>query len=438
MLIAGRGPSPTTAAPVQLGESWLARDRAAITPAYHRYTEIVASHGDGSFLTDVEGRRYLDFTSGIGVTSLGHSHPRVVAAAQHQLARLAHVSVVTHHELNIRLAERLQGITPEGLDLCFFANSGAEAIDGAVKLARRVLGRGEIIVFQGGFHGRTLAATSMTTSKPHYRLGYEPLLRGVHVLPYPPAGAPDPEAVLASTRRAIDELFDRVRPAAIAAMVVEPILGEGGYVVPPPGFLALLRQVTTEHGILLVADEVQSGIARTGRWFAFEHEGIVPDVMLTAKALASGLPLSAIVGRRDLMEAWPPASHGSTFGGNPVCCAAALATIDVIEEEGLVERAAVLGTRAMGHLREQVGEHPAVVEVRGQGMMIGLELRAHGGWTTPAAAQERVRTLCRDSNLLLISCGSEDEVIRLMPPLNIAEEDLERGLLTLADAVRAL
>lgn len=438
MLTAGRGPRARAEAPAELGESWLARDRAAITPAYHRYMEIVASHGEGSFLTDVDGRRYLDFTSGIGVTSLGHSHPRVVAAAQHQLARLTHVSVVTHHELNIRLAERLQGITPEGLDLCFFANSGAEAIDGAVKLARRVLGRGEIVVFQGGFHGRTLAATSLTTSKPHYREGYEPLLQGVHVLPYPPAGDADPTAVLARTRQAIDELFDRVPPADIAAMVVEPVLGEGGYVVPPPGFLALLREVTAEHGIVLVADEVQSGMARTGRWFAFEHGGIVPDVMVTAKALASGLPLSAIVARRDLMEAWPPASHGSTFGGNPVCCAAALATIDVIEEEGLVERAAALGASAMEHLREQVGDHPAVVEVRGQGMMIGLELRAHGGWTTAAAAQERVRTLCRESNVLLISCGSDDQVIRLVPPLNIAEEDLEQGLITLADAVRAL
>ena len=419
--------------------SWLARDRAAITPAYQRYHQIVASRGEGSFLFDVDGARYLDFTTGIGVTSLGHSHPRVVAAAQEQLARLTHVSVVTHHELNIRLAEKLATLTPAGLDLTFLANSGAEAVDGAIKLARRVSGRTDIIAFEGAFHGRTLAATTLTSSKQHYRDGYEPLLPGVHRVPYPTGGdTPAGEAAVARSRAAIDALFTHVDPAKIAAMIVEPVLGEGGYIVPPAGFLPMLREVADAHGILLVADEVQSGIGRTGHWFAFEGTPVVPDILLLAKALANGLPISAIVARRDIMEAWPPASHGSTFGGNPVCCAAALATIDVIEEEELVARAGQLGGQAMTNLRDTIGDHPAVVEVRGAGLMIGIEFRAHRGWTTAASVQERVRATCFEQGLLLLSCGSSDEVIRLIPPLNIAEGDLTDGLATIAAAVSSL
>ena len=425
--------------PMTATAGWLARDRAAITPAYHRYHEVVASRGEGSYLFDVEGNRYLDFTTGIGVTSLGHSHPRVVAAAQEQLTRLTHVSVVTHQEMNIRLAEKLTSLTPAGLDLAFLANSGAEAVDGAIKLARRALGRTEVVAFEGAFHGRTLAATTLTTSKEHYREGYAPLLPGVHRVPYPTGGdTPDGEASVARSRAAIDDLFGRVNPATVAAFIVEPVLGEGGYIVPPPGFLPMLREVTSRHGILLVLDEVQSGIGRTGHWFAFQATSVVPDVLLLAKALANGLPISAIVARRDVMEAWPPASHGSTFGGNPVCCAAALATIEVIEEEGLVARAARLGAMAMARLRADIGEHPAVVEVRGAGLMIGIEFRAHRGWTTPASVQERVRALCLEAGVMLISCGSSDEVIRVIPPLNIVEPDLESGLATIAAAVRSL
>jgi 4-aminobutyrate aminotransferase len=438
-MLTTRNPGKTTGKPTSKNAAWLARDRAAITPAYHRYHELVASHGEGSFLFDVEGNRFLDLTSGIGVTSLGHSHPRVVAAAQQQLARLSHVSVVTHHEMNIRLAERLVSITAPGLDLCFLANSGAEAVDGAIKLARRVLGRTEIIAFEGAFHGRTLAATSLTSSKQHYREGYAPLLPGVHLVPYPDGGdTPAGAAAVAATRAAVERVFRRTAGTGVAAIIVEPVLGEGGYVVPPPGFLPMLRDMADGHGTLLVADEVQSGMGRTGRWFACEHRDLVPDVLLVAKALANGLPISAIVARREVMEAWPPAAHGSTFGGNPVCCAAALATIDVMEEEQLVARAARLGDLAMGRLRAAIGEHPAVVEVRGAGLMIGVEFRAHRGWTTAAAVQERVRATCFENNLLLLSCGSLDEVIRVIPPLNIDEADLERGLDVLATAVQGL
>lgn len=438
MLTTGK-PTTTQATRVSETASWLARDGNVMTPAYHRYHEIVASHGEGSFLVDVDGRRFLDFTTGIGVTSLGHSHPRVVAAAQQQLARLTHVSVVTHHELNIQLAERLTGLTPAGLDLCFLANSGAEAVEGAIKLARRALGRTDVIAFEGAFHGRTLGATTLTSSKAHYREGYEPLLPGVHRVPYPTGGDTGAGAVAVTrTRAALHELFSRVNPASVAAIIVEPVLGEGGYIVPPSGFLPMLREVADEHGILLVADEIQSGMGRTGNWFAFERTPGVPDVLLLAKALGNGMPISAIVARRDVMEAWPAASHGSTFGGNPVCCAAALATIDVMEEEDLVARAGRLGETAMSRLRRDIGDHPAVVDVRGAGLMIGVEFRAYRGWTTAASVQERVRAACVEGGLLLISCGSDDEVIRLIPPLNIAEVDLERGLEILAAAVRGL
>jgi len=438
-MLTTRKPNQSPAKPASENATWLARDRAAITPAYHRYHDIVASRGEGSFLFDVDGGRYLDFTTGIGVTSLGHSHPRVVAAAQEQLSRLTHVSVVTHHQLNIRLAEKLASLAPAGLDLSFLANSGAEAVDGAIKLARRVTGRSDIIAFEGAFHGRTLAATTLTSSKNHYREGYEPLLPGVHRVPYPTGGdTPAGEAEVARTRTAIDELLIRVDPAKVAAMIVEPVLGEGGYIVPPTGFLPMLREVADAHGILLVADEIQSGMGRTGHWFAFQGTPVVPDVLLLAKALANGLPISAIVARHDIMEAWPPASHGSTFGGNPVCCAAALATIDVIEEENLVARAGRLGTATMARLRKSIGDHPAVVEVRGAGLMIGIEFRAHRGWNTAASVQERVRATCFEHGLLLLSCGSSDEVIRLIPPLNIAEADLESGLATITTAVSSL
>src|SRR5438445_1945872 len=357
--------------------AWLKRDAAVITPAYHRYTLLVAVRGEGSYLHDVEGNAYLDFACGIAVTSLGHAHPAVVEAAKRQVDQLVHVSVTAQHELNIQLCERLVELTPPGLDMCFLSNSGAEAVEGAIKLARRPVGRTESIAFTGAFHGRTYGALSLTTSKYNYRDGYGPLLPGVHVVPYPrPLHMGGEEAALEVTRNAIDELFNHVDPRTVAAFVVEPVLGEGGYIVPPRGFLPLLRRVADEHGILLIADEVQTGICRTGRFVAVEHSQTVPDVMLLAKALGSGFPISAIVARRDLMESWPPAAHGSTFGGNPVSCAAALATLEVMEREGLADRAARIGGRVLERLRESVGTEAGVAEVRGLGLMLGVEFGA--------------------------------------------------------------
>jgi 4-aminobutyrate aminotransferase len=416
--------------------AWLERDHAVITPAYHRYTDLVMERGEGSYLYDVEGARYLDFACGIAVTSLGHGHPAVTAAVKAQVDRLVHVSVVTQHELNIRLAERLVELTPAPLDMCFLANSGAEAVEGALKLSRRVLGRSEVIAFQGGFHGRTYGALSVTSSKEHYRQGYGPLLPGIHLVPYPrPLDMGGEAAALEVTSRAIQDLFGRIDPTSVACMLVEPVLGEGGYVVPPRGFMPMLRQLCDQHGILLVADEVQTGVARTGRWFATEHSETIPDVLLVAKALGSGFPISAIVGRREVMEAWPPAAHGSTFGGNPVSCAAALATLDTVHSEGLVQRAERLGDATISRLRESVGADPGVAEVRGLGMMIGIEFSTTDRHPEPRDRQEAVRAACLDRNLLVLSCGTNDETIRVIPPLNISQADLDSGLQTLEAAL---
>ncbi|MHB8509278.1 MAG: aspartate aminotransferase family protein [Candidatus Dormibacteria bacterium] len=415
---------------------WLDRDRQVITHAYHRYNDLVVDRGEGSRLFDVEGRAFIDFACGIAVTSLGHGHPAVLDAARRQMEKLVHVSVVAQHELNVRLAERLVELAPAGLEMAFLANSGAEAVEGAIKLARRVLGRSEIVAFTGGFHGRTYGAMTLTSSKAHYSDGYGPLLPGVHHVPYPrPLDMGGDDAALGVTRAGIEDLFSRVSPGTVAAFVVEPVLGEGGYVVPPPGFMPMLRQLADEHGILLVADEVQSGVARTGKWWAVDHSSTAPDVMLVAKALGNGFPISAILGRRDLMEAWPPAAHGSTFGGNPVACAAALATLEVIEEQGLARRAGDLGAEILERLTEATGSDAGVRQVRGLGLMLGIEFQADGRHDSGRERQEAVRAASLAHGLVILSCGRDDEVIRLIPPLNISGGDLDEGLGALESAI---
>jgi 4-aminobutyrate aminotransferase len=349
-------------------EEWLARERAHLSQVLYRYTPIVVERAQGSYMYGVDGRRYLDFASGIGVTNLGHGHPAVIAAAKAQLDRVVHTSVVAHHQPAIELAERIAALAPGKLDSVFFANSGAEAIEGAIKLARYATGRPGLVAFQGGFHGRTYGALSLTASKSYYRERYEPLLPSVYHVPYPypfrnPTG-PDEAATLDYVFNFIDEMLDtRVPPKNIAAFVVEPVLGEGGYVVPPPAFMPRLRALCDKHGILLIADEVQSGYGRTGKMFACEHTGVVPDIMTLAKSIASGLPLSAVVASSKLMDQWEPAAHGSTFGGNPVSCAAGIATLDVFEREGILENAVARGAELMGRLRELQKRMPLIGEV---------------------------------------------------------------------------
>lgn len=408
--------------------AWLARDEAALAGVLGRVTDLVAVRGEGSWLIDVEGRRTLDFASGIAVTNIGHCHPRVVAAVQEQAATLLHTSVTAHHTRAIELAERLRGLVPYLDDpQVFFCNTGAEAVDGALKLARRATGRPGIIAFRRAFHGRTLAATSLTTAKGKYREGYEPLLSSVTIAPWCDPLHTTVEAALAS----LDELLALQSPGGdVGVMVVEPVLGEGGYVVPPVAWLEGLRDRCDRHGILLAFDEVQCGAGRTGRFFAAETFGVIPDVILFAKGIASGLPLGGIIAPRSVMERWPTGAHGSTFGGNPVACAAALATIDVLEDEDLLARCRTLGARALAGLRGATGGSQAVREVRGIGLMVGIELLS-------AEACARVQARCLAEGLLVLTCGPHENVLRLIPPLTLTDDELAHGLGILTRALAA-
>ena len=413
-------------------ESWLARYHGAVAPVLPSYFDVVAERAEGSWVWDVEGRRYLDLGSGIAVTNTGHRHPRVVAAVHAQVDRLLHTSVVLKHQPYIEAAEAIAGLAPF-LDhpKVFLCNSGAEAVDGVIKLARRTTGRPGIVAFRRGFHGRTMGATTLTTAKASYQEGYAPLLPSVHIAPYCIPGVTSPHATDAEAVDAALAELDRMlgreaAPETLAAMVVEPVLGEGGYIVPPVAWLSGLRERCDAHGILLVFDEVQCGFGRTGRPFAAEALGVRPDVVLFAKGVASGLPLAGIMAGAALMDRWPNGTHGSTFGGNPVSCAAAVATIAVLEDEGLYARAVALGDRAQAHLRALATE--AIVEVRGIGAMIGVELR-------DKATAERVQQECLAAGVLVLTCGPEGNVLRLIPPLTMTDDELDHGLDVLSQAL---
>jgi len=412
-------------------QPWLAREQAHLAGVLQRYTSLVVESAQGSYLFAADGRRYLDFTCGIGVTNLGHGHPHVLEAARRQMDKLVHISVVAHHQPAIVLAERIASVAPAGLDKVFFGNSGAEAVEAAIKLARYATGRPGLIAFQGSFHGRTLGALSLTASKAKYRARYEPLLPAVYHVPYPypyrnPSGGSD-EATLQWVFGAIDDLFEtRMAPEKIAAFIIEPVLGEGGVVVPPRGFLRRLRELCDRHGILLILDEVQTGYGRTGRMFACEHAGVAPDIMTLAKGIASGFPLSAAVASSSLMDQWEAGTHGSTFGGNPVACAAGIATLEVFERERVVVNAERQGGELRRRLEQLRPRNPAIGEVRGLGLMIGVELVLPDGAPDPRLTA-RLRSICADSGLLALSAGTHENVLRLLPPLTISDEELEEG-----------
>jgi 4-aminobutyrate aminotransferase len=403
----------------------------SISPVWYRYTDIVAERAEGSYVYDADGKEYLDFTSGIGVTNTGHCHPDVVRAVQEQAGKLLHgqANIVFHRPL-LTLVEELRSILPPELDGVFFSNSGAEAVEGAVKLARMATGRPNVVVFQGSFHGRTVGTMSLTTSKTIYRAGYQPLMPGVFVAPYPYVyrygWGPEKTSdwCLEELRHL---LITQTAPQETAAVLIEPVLGEGGYVVPPVDFLRGVRQICDEHGILLICDEIQSGFGRTGRWFAFEHFGVTPDIVTLAKGLASGLPLSGVVARMDLMKKWTPGSHGGTYGGNAVACAAAVATIRVIREQGLLENAQARGgqlTTGLAHLQET---YPVVGDLRGLGLMIGVEFTDPDGRPDKETAKAVIHA-CLERNLLLLTCGPWDNTIRFIPPLVVASEQIDRAL----------
>jgi 4-aminobutyrate aminotransferase len=412
-----------TAVETSLSDEWLARYDDVVAPVLPGYFDVVAERATGSWVWDVDGRRYLDLGSGIAVTNTGHRHPHVVAAIHAQVDSLLHTSVVLKHQPYIRACEAIAGLAPFLDDpKVFLCNSGAEAVDGAIKLARRATGKPGIIAFRRAFHGRTMGATSLTTAKPSYQEGYAPLLPSVHVAPYA-----DVEGTLHDSLDQLDRLLGtEAPPEAVAAMVVEPVLGEGGYIVPPVEWLRGLRQRCDEHGILLVFDEVQTGFGRTGRPFAAESFGVAPDVVLFAKGVASGLPLAGIMAGAELMDRWPNGTHGSTFGGNPVACAAAVATIEVLEAEGLYDRANVLGDRARAALRSL--RSPKVVDVRGIGAMIGVEL-------VDKATAESVQRRCLERGVIVLTCGPRGNVLRLIPPLTMTDDELDHGLAVLAKAL---
>lgn len=411
-----------------------------LSPVMTRVTNLVVKKAHGARFWTVEDEEYIDFVSGVAVNALGHTHPEVVQAIQDQASSLIHLGLnYGYYESVINLAEKLAEITPGELDTVFFSNSGAEAIDGAIKLARAATGRPALIAFEGSFHGRTIGATTLTASSAKYKKHYEPLMGGVYHIPYPYAlhlgkDMSEQEAAAYSLDR-LQKLFElQVDPAQVAAIIIEPFMGEGGYVPAPAVFLQELRRITEKHGILLVFDEVQTGFGRTGKMFAAEHAEVTPDILVLAKALSSGMPLGAIVAKRELHEKWPVAGHGSTFGGNPVSCAAALASITVIEREQLVERSAVLGSQIVERLKQQIGHLTTVAQIRGTGMMIGIEFRddnGHPGTGLVAAIREEALK----NKLLVTSCGVYGQTIRLMLPLTITEEDLDTGLTILEEAI---
>ncbi len=411
-------------------------ERAArvLSPVLGHYTWLEVDHGEGSWLITKSGRRVLDLTSGIAVTPIGHAHPKVVAAVQAQVAKLSHICAgVAAYEPNIALAEALGEITPGDLDMVFFGNSGGEAIEASIKLVRQVTGRESIIVFRGGFHGRTTGAASVTTSKSLYRKGYGALLPEVHVAPYPyPLDCPitpahDAETCGQHSLAIIEQMLDHDVPAEqIAGILIEPVLGEGGYVAPPVSFLQGLRALATRIGALLIFDEVQTGFGRTGAWFAAQKFGVTPDVMTLAKALGGGLPLGALVAPRAIHERWRTSTHGSTFGGNPVSCASGLATLEVIRDEGLVQRAELVGRIIVEELAP-LNRDPRVREIRTTGAMAAIEF-------TDKATSKGAIAGALDRDVLLITCGSHDQVVRFIPPLNIAEDDLRNGIRAFVEA----
>jgi 4-aminobutyrate aminotransferase len=416
------------------------RDSAVISPSYPRGVPLVMDHGKGSEVWDVDGNRFLDFAAGIAVNSTGHSHPKVVKAIQAQAEKFLHISSDFYHEQWVTLGERLNEIAPfEEAAVSFMNNSGTEAVETAIKLARYHAGRSNFIGFTGAFHGRTMGAVTFTASKPTYHRGFYPLMNGVVHAPFPNPYRPVLDRLPGEdhgetvVRYIEEEILGHILPPdEVAGILVETIQGEGGYVIPPAGFFPALRELCDRHEILLIVDEVQCGMGRTGKWWAIEHFGVEPDVVTAAKGIASGLPLGACIARKSVMD-WPRGAHGNTFGGNPISCAAALATIDLIENE-YMENAATVGQYANDALHEIMARHPSIGDVRGIGLMIGVEFVKDRKSKVPAEAlTNRVVDLAFERGLILLSCGKS--VIRIAPPLCITKKEIDEGMQIFDEAI---
>jgi 4-aminobutyrate aminotransferase len=427
------GPKIKTALPGPNAKRILSGDEKYISPSYTRSYPLVAKQGRGIVVTDVDGNEFFDFSAGIAVTSTGHCHPDVVAAIQKQAGELIHMSGTDfYYENMVTLAERLSKIAPmPGPHKIYYGNSGAEAIESALKLARYHTQRQNVIAFFGAFHGRTMGALSLTASKPQQKRRFGPGVPGVTHVRYPDVyrgcegGAQDAEAFALGCARFIeDKLFKTtLAPEEVAAIFVEPVQGEGGYVIAPTVFMKELRRICDQYGILLVADEVQSGAGRTGKWWAIEHTGVQPDIVCMAKGIASGMPLGIMMSRADIMD-WVPGSHASTFGGNPVCIAAALATLDVIEKEGLLANSAEVGNHMLKRMADWPRKHKLVGDVRGRGLMVGVEIvkdkktKEYG-----AAERDRIIELAFERGLLFLGCGPS--TIRIAPPLVVSKDEAD-------------
>jgi 4-aminobutyrate aminotransferase len=412
--------------------------RQHLSPVWSHYSDMVADHAEGAYLYTSDGRRYLDFTCGIGVTNTGHCHPKVVAAAQAQIAKLIHGQInIVYHQPILDLVNELLQVMPSHLSSFFFSNSGAEAIEASIKLARQASKRPNVIVFQGSFHGRTIGAMSLTASNTIYRVGYQPLMAGVFVAPFPYAyryGWSAEETTRFCLRELRHLLVTQSAPSETAAILIEPVLGEGGYVAPTPGFLEGVQEICREHNILLICDEVQTGFGRTGKWFGHQHADVEPDVLVMAKGIASGFPLSGLAARPELMARWQTGSHGGTYGGNAVACAAATATIRVLREEGLVENAAKMGQVFVAALRPLQQRFPVIGDVRGVGLMIATEFSQPNG-EPDAKRAKAVRLACQEQGLLLLTCGAYGNVIRWIPPLLVDEGHVDEGMAIFAQVL---
>ncbi len=427
--------------PGPVARSIIERDRKVISPSYPRGYPFVMDHGRGVEVWDVDGNRFLDFAAGIAVVSTGHSHPRVVKAIQEQAEKFIHISSDFYHTKWVEFGEYLDRIAPFKEDaVCFMTNSGTESVEAAIKLARYHTKRPQFIGFFGGFHGRTMGAVTFTASKPGYHRGFFPLMSGVNHVPFP-----DPYRPILNSRPGEDygetvvryieeEIMVRIAPAdEIAGILVEPIQGEGGYIVPPTGFFPALRRLCDKHGILLIADEVQAGVGRTGKWWSIENFGVEPDIITTAKGIASGFPLGAMVARKSVMT-WPKGSHGNTYGGNPMAGAAGLATLSLVEEE-FMHNASEVGTYALGKLENMMANHPSIGDVRGIGMMIGVEfIKNHETNDPDDKLRDAVVDLAFERGLLTLGCGKS--VIRISPPLCTTRAEMDEGLAIFEEAIR--
>ncbi|HEX5606601.1 MAG TPA: acetyl ornithine aminotransferase family protein [Candidatus Binatia bacterium] len=424
-------PHIKTALPGPKAKSIVDRDHRVTAPAYGRVYPLVVKRASGMTVEDVDGNLFLDFMAGIAVASTGHSHPRVVQAIEEQARKFLHICGSDYYyEPMVALAEKLGRLAPgSGAKKVFFTNSGTETIEAAIKLARYHTKRQHIIAFHGAFHGRTLGSLSLTASRASHRAHFGPLIPGVHHVPYPKY---DSRAI--ESLQIIEKVLFRheVRPEEVAAVFVEPIQGEGGYLVPPAEYLPMLQDLCRKHGILLVVDEIQSGFGRTGKMFASEHWGLEPDIVCAAKGIASGMPLGAMIARAEI-STWPPSSHGSTFGGNPVACAAALATIELLEE-GLVENAAEMGALLKERLTALGRRHSTIADVRGLGLMVGVEFcRPNDGNAPDRQLRERIMQKCFEKGLLLLGCG--ESTLRFCPPLIVTAAEVETAVRLFDEAI---